>query len=157
MRNPGAPAPDSPVLLYDGYCGLCDRAVQWVLVRDRDARFRFATLQGRFADGLRQRHPGLAGVDSLVLVTVDGSGRERVNVRSDAALGVARELPGWSWFATLAGLVPRVVRDATYDLVARSRFRWFGRLKACRIPAPDERARFITDPVPDSTTSGTIP
>ena len=155
MRNPGAPAPDSPILLYDGYCGLCDRAVQWVLVRDRDARFRFATLQGQFADGIRQRHPELTGVDSLVLVTVDASGRERVAVRSNAALGVARKLTGWGWLARVGGLVPRAIRDAAYDLIARSRFRWFGRMQACRIPAPDERSRFITDPLPDSTIPGT--
>jgi predicted DCC family thiol-disulfide oxidoreductase YuxK len=131
-----------PILLYDGLCGFCDGAVQFVLRRDRRAIMRFATLQGDFARGVVERHPWLAEVDSLILV--EGSGAdERVHVRSDGALRVARHLGGGWHVARILRLVPRPLRDVIYDGIARFRYRIFGRRDSCRIPSPEVRARFI--------------
>ena len=91
--------PPGPVLLYDGLCGLCDRTVQFALRADRRGVLRFAPLQGDFAAGLFDRHPTLREVDSLILVDSDGTGGERVRVRSDAALGLAEHLGGASAIA----------------------------------------------------------
>ena len=132
----------SPVLLYDGLCGFCDGAVQFVMRHDRHRRIRFATLQGEYALGLLERHPALREVDSLILVE-ETEGGERVLVRSTGALRVA-QLMGGPWKATvLLRVVPRVVRDWAYDLFARNRYRMFGRLDHCRLPSAEERARFI--------------
>jgi predicted DCC family thiol-disulfide oxidoreductase YuxK len=133
-----------PVLLYDGLCGLCDRSVQFVLRHDRRGVIRFATLQGEYARGVLARHPGLAGVDSLVFVETDpATGEERVATRSTGTLRIARYLGGPWPLARVFSLVPRFLRDAAYDLVARTRFRLFGRLDRCRVPEPAQRARFI--------------
>ncbi|HYN84264.1 MAG TPA: DCC1-like thiol-disulfide oxidoreductase family protein [Pyrinomonadaceae bacterium] len=133
-----------PVLLYDGVCGFCNRAVQTVLARDRRGTMRFAALQSDYARRLVERHPSLAGVDSVVYVepSADGLG-ERVFVRSDAALRVAAYLGGpWRIFLA-ARLIPRAVRDRLYDLFARHRYRLFGRRDACMLPPPDARRRFL--------------
>lgn len=129
----------APILLYDGLCGFCDGAVQFILRHDRRGAVRFAPLQGPTAAAVIARHPELAGVDSLILVEGD-----QVRVRSDGALRVARLMGGaWPALAAVLRLVPRLVRDGVYDLIARNRFRLAGRRDACRLPAPGERGRFL--------------
>lgn len=138
---PAGPLPTGPLLLFDGVCNLCDGAVQFVMRHDRAARFRFAPLQSAAAQPFLAR----AGLDARYLdslVFVDEAGR--VHVGADAALGVGRRLDApWSALARAGQVVPRVVREATYRLVARHRYRVFGQKEACRIPTPEERARFL--------------
>lgn len=133
-----------PVLLYDGVCGFCDRTVRTVLRLDRAARIRFAPLQGGFASSVLKRHPSLDGVDSLVLVEPsDDAAIERVHVRTEAVLRVAYHLGGvWRTLALLR-LVPRPLRDALYDAVARRRYQMFGRFETCPFPDPEVRSRFL--------------
>ncbi|HET9947835.1 MAG TPA: DCC1-like thiol-disulfide oxidoreductase family protein, partial [Longimicrobiales bacterium] len=121
-----------------------DRTVRGVLRADREGAVRFATLQGADAAAVRARHPELEGVDSLVLVEADPGGGERVSVRSEALVRLARWLP-WPWRvpAALLRLVPRALRDRAYDAFARRRYRIFGRYDACPIPPPEVRARFL--------------
>jgi len=133
----------SPVLLYDGLCGFCDGTVQFILEHDRRGALRFATLQGDFARGVIERHPELAGVDSLVLVERGTSGEERIYVRSEGALQVATYLGGAWTLARGLRIVPRFLRDLVYDGFARVRYRVFGRYDACPIPSAEQRARFI--------------
>ena len=127
----------TPILLYDGTCGFCARSVRFVLARDRRRTLRFGPLQGTFGRTLAAAHPELYEVDSVVWC--DGLG---VRVRSDAALAMLQYLGGgWGVLAALVGLVPGSLRDALYDAVARRRFALAAR--ACLLPSPDERARFI--------------
>lgn len=132
------------ILLYDGLCPLCNRAVRFVLRRDRQGTVRFAPLHGETARAILARHPALASVDTLVLVeTGRSSGAERVFIRAEAVLRVAASLGG-PWRGVLvARAVPRVLRDAAYDLVARVRHRAFGRYAACPAPDPRYAARFL--------------
>jgi predicted DCC family thiol-disulfide oxidoreductase YuxK len=132
-----------PVLLYDGLCGLCDRTVQVALQVDQGARVRFAPLQGPFAAAVTHRHPDLREVDSLVLVEEPGGAHERVLVRSEAVLALVGHLGGVWRAAVVFRIVPRFLRDAVYDFVARHRLRVFGRREACRIPTAQERERFL--------------
>ena len=137
----------TPVLLYDGTCGFCADSVQLVLRHDRRGTLRFAALDGEYGRQVRARHPGLRGVDSMVWVEPQSGGEaERVLVRSDAALRVARYLGGPFHLARLAAVLPRRVRDAAYALVARHRHRLTAGGPRCLIPPPDVRARFL-DPV----------
>lgn len=137
-----APPPPGPVLLFDGVCNLCNASVNFILDRDRDARLRFASLQSEAGRALLAR-AGLRLPDgdpeSMVLVLGDAA-----FTHSDAALRVCRLLP-WPW--RLAGWllwIPRPLRDAVYKLVARNRYRWFGRSEVCRMPTPALRARFLS-------------
>jgi predicted DCC family thiol-disulfide oxidoreductase YuxK len=131
------------VLLYDGVCGFCDATVQFIIDRDRRGEMRFAPLQGEFAADVLQRHPELKTVDSLILVERTSSGVERISTRSEAVVRIGEYL-GHGWGAArLLRIVPRFLRDAGYDLFARFRYRLFGRLDSCPVPAPAVRARFI--------------
>lgn len=135
---------DGPVLLYDGLCGFCDGTVQFILRHDRRGTLRFATLQGDYARDVTARHPELVGVDSLVFVEPNAAtGREKVYVRSDGALHVARYLGGAWHLARVVAIVPRFLRDWAYDAFARIRYRVFARYDSCPIPTPEQRARFI--------------
>jgi predicted DCC family thiol-disulfide oxidoreductase YuxK len=130
------------VLLYDGDCGFCAGSVQFVLAHEpaaARARLAFAPLQGTFGTRLRERFPELAGVDSVVWFDPHGPS---VRVRSAAALAAAAHLGGmWTIVALLGRLVPRGLRDAIYDLIARRRFEIAA--PACLLPTPEERARFL--------------
>jgi predicted DCC family thiol-disulfide oxidoreductase YuxK len=132
------------VLLYDGTCGFCDGAVKFVLKVDRRAEMRFASLDGGFAAAVLQRHPELAGVDSVVYVEDPGGAGEHVSVRSEAALRVAAYLGGpWRALGAVARVVPAPARDWAYDRFAAVRYRVFGRVDSCAIPPPEVRARFV--------------
>jgi len=144
---PGSAVPSGPVLLYDGACGFCSATVQLVLRRDRRGTLRFAALQGAYARDLIARHPELAGVDSLVWAELSARG-ERVFVRSEAGLRLARYLAG-PWHLALAmWLVPRFLRDSVYDVVARHRHRLGAPADTCFVPPPDVRARFLDTEAP---------
>jgi predicted DCC family thiol-disulfide oxidoreductase YuxK len=136
-----------PVLLYDGACGFCSAVVQTVLRRDRRRTLRFAALQGAYARDLLARHPELAGVDSLLWVEPSARG-ERVYVRSDAGLRLARYLAGPWYLALAVRLVPRLLRDSAYDVVARHRHRLGAPAEACFVPPPEARARFVDPEAP---------
>jgi len=144
-RLAAVPATDV-IVLYDGVCGLCSRIVSFLLPRDRAHRIHFAALQGPVAAELLRRN-GQPPVDgdpqSIILVEAPGTADERLSHRSDAALRLARALPGgWPVLAALL-VVPRLVRDWVYDRVANNRYRIFGRLDACTLPSPENRARFL--------------
>jgi len=126
------------LIYYDGLCGLCDRFVQFVLRRDRAARYRFAPLQGSTA---RDRVPSTLDPETSQTVILEDGGRFRV--RSDAALAILTGLGGAWRLAGSLRMVPRPLRDAVYDLVARHRSRWFGRRVECRVPEPAQRDRFL--------------
>ncbi|MEO8197730.1 MAG: DCC1-like thiol-disulfide oxidoreductase family protein [Thermoanaerobaculia bacterium] len=135
----------SPILLFDGVCNLCGATVQWVIRHDPQGIFRFAALQSaagqailaRVGESLAAAGAGKT-LDSVVLV--DG---ERCWVRSAAALEVLRRLGGPWALLRVFGLLPRAVRDAIYDRVARRRYRWFGRRDECWLPTPELRRRFL--------------
>jgi len=129
-----------PLLLFDGDCAFCARSVQFILRRDRRGTLCFASRTGVTARAIETRHPSLAGVDSLVWVDADG-GAERVLVRSDAAFAVARYLGGpWAAMAAVGAVIPRPLRDAAYDMVARHRKR-FGGPEICAMVASEIRGR----------------
>jgi predicted DCC family thiol-disulfide oxidoreductase YuxK len=130
----------SPLLLYDGVCALCNGAVTFVLKRDRSQTTRFAPLTGETAARFLAGHPELADIDSMIWI--DASGRPFT--RSAAAIAIARQVGGvWSTLAAAASLVPSSLRDAVYDLVARVRYRLFGRYDACPVPPSEHRSRFL--------------
>ena len=134
------------MLLYDGTCGFCAESVQFVLRHDRARRtLRFASLQGATGSEVRVRHPELEAVDSVIwLESTAADGRDLVLVRSTAALRVLRYLGGaWRILGWLGTVVPRPIRDAVYDLVARHRHMLVRGAPVCVIPTSDQRERFM--------------
>ena len=137
------PAP-AAIILYDGVCGLCNRFNRFVLARDPAGRFRFAALQGRVAGEILARHGRDArDLDTMYLVLNPGLPDERLLSKSDAALWVLRALGGGWRAAGALRVLPRPIRNLGYDLVARTRYRVFGRHDTCPLPDPRHRARFL--------------
>lgn len=126
-------------MLFDGVCGLCDTAVQWLLDHDREGRLHYAPLQGELAAALRAEQPVIpTELDTMVFVR-DG----QVYLRSQAVLQILRELPApWSWLS-LFRVFPSFLTDLGYRVVAATRYQLFGKLEACRIPAPEQAERFL--------------
>jgi len=133
------------ILLYDGVCGLCNHFVQFCLRHDKSSRLRFASLQSGFAARVLQRHAmNPADLDSLYLVEDYEARTERISSHSDAVISALRLLSS-SWFAVAAVLriVPRRLRDWGYRLVARNRYRIFGRSTSCILPEARYRNKFL--------------
>jgi len=134
-------SPSSELLFYDGHCGLCHRAVKFVLKHDRSGNaFRFAPLQGSTFQSRVFPEQRAALPDSIVVLTDTGS----LLVRSDAFIHILRRLGGgWRFLAGIVDVIPRSLRDLAYDFIARVRYRVFGkRDDLCPIVPPDLRARF---------------
>lgn len=130
------------ILLYDGECGFCSRGVLFAFDRDPQGNLRFASLRSPVGRRLLREH-GLAEdlLDTVVLVDEAGA-----HVRSTAVLRAARLLRRpWRWGFALR-VVPRRVRDAAYDLVARHRHRFGPAVEACRLPSPELKARMLDQP-----------
>ncbi len=130
---------DAPILLFDGVCNLCQTSVQWVLQHDKAGIFRFASLQSDTGQQQLARFD-LDGENFDTVVLVDGS---RIFTRSGAALEILRRLGiPWSIFSVLVW-VPRPIRDAVYNWIARNRYRWFGQKQECWLPRPEWSDRFL--------------
>jgi len=129
---------NGPIIYFDGLCNLCDGFVRFLLARDRHRRYRFAPLQGETA---RVRLEGRFTAGDLHTVVLEEPRRFRE--RSDAALAILSGLGGIWRLAAVFRIVPRRLRDAVYDYIARKRFERYGRLDACRVPTPQEHERFL--------------
>jgi len=139
------PSSANPVLLYDGVCGLCNRLVQFTLRHDDRDRFRFAALQSPFASRLLERHgASAANLDTFYIATNFDQAGEELLARSDAAVFVLQELGGgWRVLGAIFHALPRALRDAVYKLVARNRYKVFGKFDTCPLPDPRHRHKFL--------------
>ncbi len=128
-----------PVLLFDGVCNFCNSVVNFIIRHDKTGNIRFASLQspagkGLLAEGLRAKEEQ----DSFVLIH---SGR--IYTRSSAALQVARLLRFPWCISYIFIVIPSSLRDGAYNLIARNRYRWFGKRASCTLPPFDVKGRFL--------------
>ena len=130
--------PDDDVILYDGVCVFCSRWVRFVMDRDTIGRFRFTPIQSNYGTRLAQAF-GIDPADPDTNAVVHGG---IAYFRSDAALTVLSLLPGYEWTRMLLA-VPKPLRDALYNLVARNRYRLFGRYETCFVPDAKMRDRVM--------------
>ncbi len=149
--SPGASVEtNAPIVLFDGVCNLCNGAVQFIIDHERAPNLRFAALQSEIAERLltdvfgeersKELRTTATSGDPDSVVLIEGS---RGYTHSTAGLRLARHLRApWRWLYAFI-IVPAVVRDAVYRLIARNRYRWFGKAAACRVPTPELRARFL--------------
>lgn len=125
------------ILFFDGVCNLCNGLVKFVIRHDHNAAIRFAPLQSQGAADLLCRN-NITGSDSVIYLTEGG-----FFIKSSAILRMFRDMGG-AW-RLLYGfiIVPRFIRDFIYDVVARNRYRIFGRRESCMVPTPDVKERFL--------------
>jgi predicted DCC family thiol-disulfide oxidoreductase YuxK len=127
------------IVLFDGVCNLCNRAVRFIIPRDPRGRIRFASRQSPVGQRLLAKyHAAEREIDSVVLI--DGG---QLYTKSSAVLRITHKLNGlWPTFYLLT-LLPCTWRDTVYDWVARNRYRWFGKRESCMLPTPDLKSRFL--------------
>ena len=132
------------LMLYDGVCGLCSSLLQFLLTHDRRRVFAFASLQSRTGRAAVEHLGGdPADLTSFYVLANYRTDRSRTLARSKAALFVAGQL-GWPWkAAVIARVLPGAVLDRTYDVIARNRYRVFGRFEQCPAPRPEFRGRVV--------------
>ncbi len=128
-----------PILLFDGICNLCNGFVQEVIARDDRGVIRYTSLQSEVGQQLLAK-AGLSIFSMDTVVLIEG---EKKYLKSDVALRIFRHLGrGWSYLYYLS-IIPKFIRDAIYDLIARNRYRWFGKQDACMLPRPEWKDRFL--------------
>ncbi|MBU8788588.1 thiol-disulfide oxidoreductase DCC family protein [Bacillus glycinifermentans] len=127
------------IVLFDGVCNVCDGAVQFIIKHDPKGLFSFAPLQSDTGRKLLEQH-GLSAdhFDSMILIK-----NGRVYAKSAAVLHVAKGLSGLWRAAAVFLIIPKPLRDAVYDLLAKNRYKWFGKKESCMIPGPDIKKRFL--------------
>jgi predicted DCC family thiol-disulfide oxidoreductase YuxK len=127
------------IVLFDGVCNLCNSSVQFILKRDKKHKFVFGSLQGKAGElYLTRFHRSTTDYTSFMLV--EGN---KLYTRSTAALRMLKHLGGgWKLFYAFI-IVPKLLRDAVYNLVARNRYKWFGTRYACWVPTPELKERFL--------------
>jgi predicted DCC family thiol-disulfide oxidoreductase YuxK len=130
--------PDDDVILYDGVCVFCSRWIRFIAARDRQKRFRFTAIQSGYGTRLAEAF-GINPHDPDTNAVIHGG---VVYFKSDAALTVLSNLPGWRWTRGLR-VIPKFLRDAVYNLVARNRYRIFGKYDECSLPDAEMRARVL--------------
>jgi len=125
------------LILFDGFCHLCSRSVDFIIKRDKKGLFRFVALQSEAGEYLKRRLSLDVTADSVILWK-----NGMLYYRSDAALRIALRLR-FPWPLTGVFLIiPRIVRDRIYRLIADNRHRWFGKMDVCRFPSLEERHLF---------------
>ncbi|MEM9324813.1 MAG: DCC1-like thiol-disulfide oxidoreductase family protein [Bacteroidota bacterium] len=137
--DPQIESPKESIVLFDGICNLCNASVNFIIDRDPQQHFRFASLQqAGEIDGLKALDAEAQELSSIMLLD-----RGRVYKKSTAALRIARGLSGgWPLCYALI-IIPSFIRDGIYEWIARNRYRWFGQQETCRLPEPHLKDRFL--------------
>ena len=129
---------EHPIIFFDGVCGMCNGFVDMIIRADTGGVFRFAAIQGETAKEILPTLP--QNTSDWSMVYVDDRG---IHDQSDASLEVYRRLGGFWKILSLAQIIPQVIRTPVYRVIARNRYRWFGRRDSCRIPSESEKERFL--------------
>ena len=130
-----------PVILFDGVCNLCNTSVQYVLNHDKKKLFRFASLQSSFGESvLKQYDLPVNTFNSFILLSDN-----KIYTRSTAALLVAKKLSGLIKLFYGFIIIPKFIRDFVYDVIAKNRYKWFGKKEACWVPTPELKSLFLNE------------
>jgi|SRR5690625_4098765 len=132
---------DSYIILFDGVCNLCNGFVQFVIKRDKKARFQFASLQSPVAERLLESYQlSTKSMESVILIHKN---KNKVWTESSAVLRIHRKLSGLYPFLYVFIIIPKGIRDFFYRQISKNRYKWFGKREECMIPSPEIKKRFL--------------
>ncbi|WP_316806274.1 thiol-disulfide oxidoreductase DCC family protein [Pedobacter agri] len=129
---------EKPVIFFDGVCNLCNASVQFAIKHDKNDVFKFTALQGNYAKTILPKFDiNLERINSIILVE-----NNQLYTKSSAALRIARKLNGlWPMLYAFM-IIPKFIRDWFYDIIAKNRYKWWGRQESCWVPTPELKQRF---------------
>ena len=128
------------IILFDGVCNLCNGAVQFIIKRDEKDVFRYAALQSDLGKQLMsERNIDASQIDSIILIDPGVA----FYIKSDAALEIGKQLSGYDVISSVLLWIPSSVRNIVYDIIARNRYKWYGKKEECMIPTPELKAKFL--------------
>jgi predicted DCC family thiol-disulfide oxidoreductase YuxK len=136
MNNP---EPSHPIIFFDGVCNLCNRFVQFIIKHDEKSQFKFASLQSEAARSMLPENFWADKKLSSVVLLEEG----KTFSRSTAALHILRRLGGLWKMMYVFIILPPVICNLVYDVIAKNRYRWFGKRESCMIPVPELKDRFL--------------
>ncbi len=129
----------SKIILFDGVCNLCNGAINFIIKRNSKANLKFASLQSDTGKQLlKEYNIDPLKTDSIVLIDSN-----KAFLKSDAALRIAKDLDDAYPLLYSFIIIPAFIRNSIYDLIARNRYKWFGKKESCMIPTPDLKSRFL--------------
>ncbi|MBK0368400.1 thiol-disulfide oxidoreductase DCC family protein [Flavobacterium agrisoli] len=132
--------PNKKIILYDGFCNLCDSAVQFIIKRDKKDIFRFVALQSELGIAIcKSIGISFSKMDSLILFEP----KVAYFYKSSAVIAIGNELGGIWKLSPLFRLIPIFISDALYDFVAKNRYRLNGKKQKCMIATPELKAKFL--------------
>lgn len=124
------------IILFDGVCNLCNSSVQFIIKRDPNGYFQFASLQGRTGQELIEKYRIEKDLNSLILIE-----NEKYYTKSRAIFKICSKLK-WPWKAcSVLSLIPKFMTDYCYDIIAKNRYKWFGEQESCMLPSPKTKNR----------------
>ncbi len=127
------------IILFDGVCNLCNGLVQFVIKRDKKSIFKFASLQSDFGQQfLQQNNLSATTFNSFIYVR-----NNTILQKSTAALYVLKDLSTLASVLFVFILIPAFIRNFIYDIVAKNRYKWFGKKDECIVPTPALKEKFL--------------
>ena len=129
----------SHIIIFDGICNFCNASVNFIIKRDPQAIYKFTPMQSELAQQLMAEH-GIADADLDTFVLIKNG---QCHVRTDAALEIAKDLSGFWHLCGAFRILPGPLRDFCYRLLAKNRYRLFGKRESCMVPTPEIRSRFV--------------
>ena len=127
------------IILFDGVCNFCNASVNFIMKRDKRDEFRFAALQSEIGIELQKKfHLDPNDLESFILI--EG---EKYYKKTTAALRTAKEF-GFPWnLSYIFIIIPPIIRNIAYNIIAKYRYKWFGKKESCRVPSPGDRSKFL--------------
>ncbi|OAQ39122.1 thiol-disulfide oxidoreductase [Pedobacter psychrophilus] len=126
------------IILFDGICNLCNGFVQKVIAADKNDYFRFASLQSEEAKELLKDHLEFKDLKTIIFLE-----NNKIYTRSIAALKISKHLSGiWPLLQT-GYIFPAFLRDGIYNIIAKNRYKWFGKKDQCMVPSPQLKSKFL--------------
>jgi predicted DCC family thiol-disulfide oxidoreductase YuxK len=126
------------IILFDGVCNLCNHSVQFIIKRDPKGHFKFASLQSEIGQKLVEQYGIPKGIESIIYIE-----NNKVFIKSSAALRISKKLNGYWGFLMILSILPSSFRDFFYDIIAKNRYKWFGKKESCMLPTTETKKRFL--------------
>lgn len=132
---------DKKIILFDGYCNLCDSSVQWIIKRDKKDKFRYVALQSELGQEI-MKYLNLKNdtINSIILF----EHKKAYYIKANAIFEICKTIGRWLYLISFFSVLPNIFTDKVYDFIAKNRYKWFGKKEKCVLPAAEIKSKFLS-------------